>query len=362
MKLRKSILSLLLAGAVVMAGCGSPAATLSSLPADSYIESWAESSISDTDLGSSSTQSPEASSGTLAGEPTDESKEEEKENSILGDGSTSEEFDLSQIPYYTGSAYTLVNDNVPTIPEEDYTTKTFVELSELDNLGRCGTAYGCFGPETMTDEERGAIGHIKPSGWHTVKYNGLVDGNYLYNRCHLIMWKLSGILDDNRNLITGTRYLNIEGMLPFEEKLTSYVGNTGHHIMYRVTPIFLDNELVARGIHMEAASIEDSDIRFNVYCYNVQPGIDIDYATGESAITEQSPVTMDNTSGMENTESGNAEESEKKQYVINKNTRKFHLPECSSVSDMKPQNKKEVKSTRESLIEQGYAPCDICKP
>ena len=151
-------------------------------------------------------------------------------------------------------------------------------------------------------------------------------------------------------------------MLPFEEQLTSYVGKTKHHVMYRVMPIFIDNELVARGVHMEAASVEDSDIRFNVYCYNVQPGIGIDYATGESAITEQSPVTMDNTSGMENTESGNAEESEKKQYVINKNTRKFHLPECSSVSDMKPQNKKEVKSTRESLIEQGYDPCDICKP
>ena len=360
MKLRKNILSLLLAGVIVITGCGGPAATLApSLPAGSHIESETESSPSDL------RSSPDASStGTVASESSDEHKGEEKEkaSSVIGDSSSSEEFDLSQIPCYTGSAYTVVNDNVPTIPEDDYTTDTFADLSELDDLGRCGVAYGCFGPETMTDEERGAIGHIKPSGWHTVKYNGLVDGNYLYNRCHLIMWKLSGILDDNRNLITGTRYLNIEGMLPFEEQLTSYVGDTGHHVMYRVTPIFTADELVARGVHMEAASVEDSDIRFNVYCYNVQPGIDIDYATGESDITEQSPVAVDNASSMGNEKSGNVQDSEKKQYVINKNTRKFHLPECSSVSDMKPQNKKEVKSTRDDLIEQGYDPCGICKP
>ena len=133
------------------------------------------------------------------------------------------------------------------------TTTTFCELSELDDLGRCGPAYGCFGPETIAEGERGAIGHIKPSGWHTVKYNDIIEGNYLYNRCHLIMWKVSGILDDERNLITGTRYMNTEGMLPYEMQVLDYIQDTGNHVMYRVTPDFRGTELVARGVYMEAS-------------------------------------------------------------------------------------------------------------
>lgn len=182
------------------------------------------------------------------------------------------------------SVYEEWNNNVPEFDE--YTTEPFCQLSELDDLGRCGPALACFGQESMPEGERGAIGHIKPSGWHTVKYNGIVDGNYLYNRCHLLMWALSGINDDERNLITGTRYMNTEGMLSFEEQVVDYIEDTGNHVMYRVTPIFEGDNLVASGVQMEAASVEDDDLAFNVFCYNTQPGIAINYATGESWIAD----------------------------------------------------------------------------
>lgn len=216
------------------------------------------------------------------------------ENAVLPDeqqGNSSDETDsnaYSSIVSETGTAYTEINGNVPYFADYEYTTETYYKLSELDELGRCGVAEGCLGKETIADGERGSIGHIRPSGWHTVKYPEIVDGNYLYNRCHLLMWKLSGILDDERNLITGTRYMNVEGMLPFEEQLVEYVETTGNHVIYRVTPDFQEDELVARGVQMEAASVEDQGqgISFNVYCYNIQPGIEIDYLTGESRIME----------------------------------------------------------------------------
>ena len=178
--------------------------------------------------------------------------------------------------------YEEVNGNVPCFADSDYTTECFYELSELDHLGRCGTAFACFGPETLAEGERGSIGHVRPSGWHTIKYNGIVDGNYLYNRCHLLMWALSGINDDERNLITGTRYMNTEGLLPFEEQVVDYIEETGNHVIYRVTPDFEGDNLVASGVQMEAASVEDDGLAFNVYCYNIQPGIQIDYLTGAS--------------------------------------------------------------------------------
>jgi DNA-entry nuclease len=195
--------------------------------------------------------------------------------------STTQDGDWKQ---YTGDAYTVLCDNQPLFTEEEYTTESFETYSELDALGRCGVAYANVGPDLMPTEERGAIGHVKPTGWHTVKYNDLIDGNYLYNRCHLIAYELSGENANTKNLITGTRYMNVQGMLPFENKVAAYVKKTGNHVLYRVTPIFEDANLVASGVTMEAYSVEDSGegICFYVYVYNVQPGIGIDYATGES--------------------------------------------------------------------------------
>lgn len=194
---------------------------------------------------------------------------------------------LSDIPDFTNKAYVELNDNVPDFSEDEITTESFEEYSELDSLGRCGTAFACVGKDIMPTVERGAIGMIKPSGWHTVKYNN-VDGKYLYNRCHLIGYQLTGENANVKNLITGTRYLNIEGMLPFENIVADYVQNTNNHVMYRVTPIFEGDNLVASGVQMEAFSVEDNGegISFNVYCYNSQPDITIDYATGDSWLKE----------------------------------------------------------------------------
>ena len=189
---------------------------------------------------------------------------------------------LAQIPPYSGKPYVTVNNNKPYFKDSDYTTTAFEKYSELDKLGRPGVAFACVGVETMPTEKRGKIGHIKPPGWHTVRYDDLIKDKYLYNRCHLIAFMLAGENDNEKNLITGTRYFNTEAMLPFEEKAQKYVKQTKHHILYRVTPIYNGNNLVASGVLMEAASVEDKQLIFCVYCYNVQPGIGIDYKTGES--------------------------------------------------------------------------------
>lgn len=203
-----------------------------------------------------------------------------QEDSASSDGTQTD----GDIPSYSGQPYAICNDNMPEFSAEEMTDVPFTELSELDELGRCGTAIGCFGRETVTNQERGSIGHIRPSGWHTVKYPGIISDLYLYNRCHLLMFKLSGILDDERNLITGTRYMNTEGMLPFENSILDYIEETGNHVMYRVTPVFVETNLVASGVQMEAYSVEDQGkgICFNVFCFNVQPNIEIDYRTGDS--------------------------------------------------------------------------------
>jgi DNA-entry nuclease len=197
-------------------------------------------------------------------------------------------FALKDVPLYSGTPYAELHDNQPLFTEADYTTEAFETYGDLDTLGRCGTAYACIGRELMPTEERGAIGQVKPSGWHTVKYNDLIEGNYLYNRCHLIAYELSGENANEKNLITGTRYMNVQGMLPFENQVASYVRKTGNHVLYRVTPVFTGDNLVADGVTMEAYSVEDSGegICFYVYVYNVQPGIAIDYATGESRRAE----------------------------------------------------------------------------
>lgn len=195
-------------------------------------------------------------------------------------------YDLSSIPEFNGEdAYVVLNNNEPNFTEEDMSTESFESYSELDSLGRCGVAFANVGQDIMPTEERGGIGQVKPTGWHTVKYDN-VDGKYLYNRCHLIGYQLTGENANKENLITGTRFLNIDGMLGFENEIADYVKETGNHVLYRVTPIYVDNELVCRGLQMEALSVEDNGegIKFNVFAYNAQPGIEIDYATGDSTL------------------------------------------------------------------------------
>lgn len=198
-------------------------------------------------------------------------------------------FDLSSIPEYTDNPYVYINNNIPNFREEEYTTKSFEKYSKLDDLGRCGVAYANICKEIMPkkDEKRESISEIKPSGWKNVKYDGIIDGKYLYNRCHLIGWQLAGENANKQNLITGTRYMNVEGMLPFEDLVDDYIEkNENNHVLYRVTPIFKEKNLVASGVQMEAYSIEDNGkgIQFNIYVYNVQPGIEINYLTGESKL------------------------------------------------------------------------------
>lgn len=205
-----------------------------------------------------------------------------KETSSDVGNNTTTSFNLSSIPDFNGSdPYRIVNDNQPYFTDDEYTTDVFENYSELDSLDRCGVAYANICQELMPTEKRGNIGMVKPTGWHTVKYD-CIDGKYLYNRCHLIGFQLAGGNANEENLITGTRYLNVDGMLPFENMVADYVKDTNHHVLYRVTPIFEGDNLLASGVLMEAASVEDDEIRFNVYVYNVQPGVNIDYATGDS--------------------------------------------------------------------------------
>jgi DNA-entry nuclease len=211
-------------------------------------------------------------------------KEETASETLYG-AVTPTQFDINTIPAYTDTAYVEVNGNTPYFTDEELTTTPFETYSELDSLGRCGAAYANICKEIMPTEERGKIGEVKPTGWHLVKYD-IVDGNYLYNRCHLIGYQLAGENANVKNLITGTRYLNVTGMLPFEDMVAEYVNKTNNHVLYRVTPIFSGDNLLSDGVLMEAKSVEDNGegICFNVFCYNVQPGITINYATGDSAL------------------------------------------------------------------------------
>lgn len=197
---------------------------------------------------------------------------------------TSNSFDYNTVPEYNNTPYIEINNNKPYFNNTDITTESYEHYSDLDYLGRTGIAMACLGPETLPTEKRGPIGMIKPTGWHTVKYPDVIKDLYLYNRCHLIAFELSGENANEKNLTTGTRYLNISGMLPFENKTRKYIDDTHNHVIYRVTPVFINNELVCRGILIEAKSVEDNNLEFCVYCYNVQPGIIIDYTTGDSHV------------------------------------------------------------------------------
>ena len=271
-------------------------------------------------------------------------------------------FSLEDVPAYSGEPYVVLDGNEPAFSQEDRTSTTsFESYSPLDALGRCGTAYANVGTDLMPTEDRGDIGQVKPTGWHTVKYD-CVDGKYLYNRCHLIGYQLTGENANEENLITGTRYLNVEGMLPFEDLVADYVQETDNHVLYRVTPVFEGDNLVASGVQMEGWSVEDEGegVCFNVYVYNVQPGVTIDYATGESALASDVPES--GTANPETAGEDSAQEQEETTYILNTSSRKFHLPDCSSVSSMKEENKSTYTGSREDLIEQGYEPCGQCKP
>lgn len=256
---------------------------------------------------------------------------------------------------YQGEPYVVINDNNPDFIEADMTTASFESYGELDGLGRCTTAYANIGKDLMPTEKRGSIGEVKPTGWQTAKYDN-VDGKYLYNRCHLIGYQLTGENANAKNLITGTRYLNVDGMLPFENMVADYIKETNNHVLYRVTPVFSGDNLVASGVHMEAASVEDNGdgILFNVYCFNAQPGIAIDYATGDSH--------QDDSIVADASKSTTATDANVQTYILNTNTKKFHKESCNSAKSMDASNKKIYTGSRQELIDMGYEACGVCKP
>ena len=258
--------------------------------------------------------------------------------------------DFSTIPEYQNKPYVKLNDSRPNFSEQDLIPESFEQYSELDSLGRCGVAYACIGIDIMPTEERGNIGQVKPTGWHLVKYDN-IDGNYLYNRCHLIGYQLSGENANIRNLITGTRYLNIKGMLPFENKVADYVKETKYHVLYRVTPVFKGDNLLASGVQIEAYSVEDrgNGICFNVYIYNVQQGITIDYATGESFLNENGSITDVTVQGTDNLQN-------KDKVWKSATGQKYHA--VNDCGDMNPDRAEMI--TKQEAEKLGLKPCGRC--
>ena len=256
-------------------------------------------------------------------------------------------FDLSSVSEFSGDPFVIIGDGVPDFTEDELAYESYEYYGELDALGRCTAAVACVGSDLMPSEKRESISRVKPTGWHSVKYD-CIDGGNLYNCCHLIGFQLTGENANDRNLITGTRFMNTEGMLPFENMTADFIKETDMHVMYRVTPIFSGNDLVARGVRMEAVSVEDNGagICFDVFVYNCQPGIEIDYSDGESRET----VSASDTAVMEIS------------YIINLSSRRFHIPSCASAADISRSNRKEYSGGREKLIDQGYVPCGRCKP
>lgn len=265
---------------------------------------------------------------------------------------------LADIPAYAGKPYAVINDNSPFFTEEEIAkaTTSWEEYGDMDKLGRCSMCWASVGKDIMPTGERGSIGSIKPTGWHTVKYD-FVNGKYLYNRSHLIGWQLTGENANEKNLVTGTRSFNVDGMLPFENMVADYVREDDERVLYRVTPMFDGDDLVCRGVLMEAISVEDNgdSVLFNVFVYNVQPGVKINYATGESSLDDGQ------TAGTGDSDSEAASDVDAT-YVINASSMKFHKEDCSSISSMNSANKKVVTSTRDELVSEGYSPCGICKP
>lgn len=299
-------------------------------------------------------------------------------------GSDSESYvTVDDVPAYSGEPYVEVNDNQPEFTEEELTTVSYEDYSELDELGRCQTAEACIGQDLMPTEARESISSVKPTGWRNKSYD-TVDGGYVYNRCHLIGFQLTGENANEENLITGTRYMNVEGMLPFEDEVAAYIEETDNHVMYRVTPVFEGDDLVASGVQMQAESVEDDGvgISFNVYVYNVQPYVVIDYKTGENwegdEIAEPEGKWADGTEADPSdsksdskinaktdsaaTSRAEAKDTKEQTYILNKNTKKFHKPECSGTKKIKAKNKGEYTGSRQTLIDEGYEPCGNCNP
>ena len=367
----------------MLVGCGSGAATQVMLKAeDSETESYVETV---------QTESAENDPGNEAEIQTAAETEIQAAAQVQSDDSkqkvvhtgTASAFNAADVPAYSGKPYTAVNNNEPYFTSDNLTTEAFENYSELDALGRCGVAYANVCLETMPTEKRGSISEVKPTGWHSVKYDN-VDGKSLYNRCHLIGYQLTAENANQQNLITGTRYLNVDGMLPFENMVADYVKETDNHVLYRVTPIFTGDNLVADGVLMEGYSVEDEGdgICFCVYAYNVQPGITIDYATGDSWLSSENGNSDSSSGGNSAVSQSAADKSGTQQaavqtesvketsapvstgteYILNTNTKKFHYPSCSSVKQMKASNKKEYTGSRDDLIAQGYDPCKKCNP
>ena len=333
---------------------------------ESYVEESAYSTSRDTAISGSNTEDETDTSTTDSSSDTEE---------VLSSNGSDRGFDYASLPEYTSSPYVEVNGNVPFFTADELTTESYESYGELDSLGRCTTAFACIGTDLFPTEERGKIGEVKPTGWHTVKYAG-IDGNYLYNRCHLIMYAMTGENANEKNLITGTRYMNTQGMLPFEEKTHDYIENTGNHVMYRVTPVFVGNDLLARGVLMEAYSVEDdgAGICFCIFCYNVQPGVTISYATGESSgpeFTGSNQNSVSNSSDQTNsvnatnentiTSTDSTAQPTEAAYIGNKNTGKYHRASCSSVGDMNEENKVFFAS-RDEAEAAGYQACKRCHP
>lgn len=255
------------------------------------------------------------------------------------------------VPVFTGDPFVVINDNQPEFTEDDYTTDSYEYYADLDRLDRCTLAMACVGADLMPKEDRESISSVKPSGWIQAEYE-FVDGKSLYNRCHLIGFQLTGENANERNLITGTRFMNVEGMLPFENMIADYVKETKNHVLYRVTPVYDGINLVARGVQMEALSMEDNGdgICFNVYVYNNQPGVVIDYTTGESRPEK------------EETPAATAGASDDNSYVLNTNSMKFHDDDCSQADSISQENRETYTGDRQTLIDQGYVPAGCCDP
>lgn len=259
---------------------------------------------------------------------------------------------------YNGKPYVVVNGNMPYFNDKEKSVTSAFELySELDSLGRVGVAYANIGKELMPSEDRESLSSVTPTGWHNKKYD-FVDANWVYNRAHIIGFQLAGEQANKLNLMTGTRYFNVKGMLPFENMVADYVRETNNHVLYRVTPIFIGDNLLAEGVLIEAWSVEDNGdgVCFNVFCYNVEPGVAFNYATGENWAATDKPSydNSNNTSSNEN--------HKQNIYVLNINSKKFHLEGCSSANKISEQNKEIYHGTREDLIDDGYTPCGSCHP
>ena len=272
---------------------------------------------------------------------------------------------LKDIPKYkvVKAPYVKVNGNKPTFTKKEIKKKSYQKFSKLDSLGRCGVAIASIGRDIMPKSKRTSISSVYPSGWHTYRYAS-VAGRYLYNRCHLIGHQLTGQNANAKNLITGTRYLNVDGMLPFEDEVADCVKYSNKHVMYRVTPLYKGKNLVASGVQMEAYSVEDKgkSCSFNVYCYNVQPGIMINYKTGTSKGSGK--ISGGKTSNGKKYKKKYSNKKVKKsgKYVISKNTRKFHYASCTYVKRIKNSNRQYFNGSRKTLINQGYSPCKSCRP